>query len=469
MGGARRPFPPVPGGIFVPESALLTWQALRSRLQAIIPADSYDTWFNRLSVMDWEGGVLQLSAPNRYVKLWIESHYKNELLSAARTIQPETHTVELTVTSQVLRVPAASATPVSQVLNALPTPATREQSEPAPRLSPAYRLDGFVVGSHNRLAQAACLTVVETPATIYNPLLIHGDHGLGKTHLIQALSHALHERHPNLRVRVVSTEEFANAYVQAVQSRKIEAFRAEFRRCHALVVDDVQFLSGKEKTQDEFLHTFDTLRHLGRQIVLSSDVHPREIKNLDPRLAERFVSGLVARLAPPDFNTRVELIRTKALARRLTLAPALCEILASRVERSVRELEGVVCKLGALSAAECRAPDKEMVLLALRELGYLREGPLTLEDILATVVQRAGQDADEIRSARRHASLVRTRHIAMYLCKQLTSLSLGEIGRFFGNRDHSTVLHAVRKLTEDLKQDEDLHQEILTLRRMLGR
>ncbi|MBI3828431.1 MAG: chromosomal replication initiator protein DnaA, partial [Planctomycetes bacterium] len=399
-----------------------------------------------------------------------ERYYKSEILAAAQALQPETHTVELSVAAQ--KKTPEPVRKISQVLDDT-LPASVHAKPQAPRFEehrPSHhnRLDTFVVGN-NRLPFAACQTIVDAPASVYNPLVIHGDHGLGKSHLLQAVAHQLHERRPGQRVRFVSCEEFANTYLRALQDRKLDTFRADYRSCQALIVDDVQFLSGKEKTQEEFLHTFDVLRNQGRQIVLSSIAHPRDIKDLVPRLAERFVSGLVARLTPPDFTSRVDMLLSKAQSRRLNISREIAEVLAARVERSVRELEGAVCKLAALAAAELRAPDREMALLALRELGYLREGPLSLEEVLEAVLQRTNQDADEIRSSKRHASLVRTRHIAMYLAKHLTTHSLSEIGRYFGNRDHSTVLHAERKVSNDAKQDENLRLELQALRRILGR
>ncbi|MCW8128974.1 MAG: chromosomal replication initiator protein DnaA [Planctomycetota bacterium] len=450
----------------MPESVNATRHALLDSLRAHLPQDSFATWFQKVSVIEWENGVLKIAANNNYVKQWIESHYRNDVLAVARSIQPETHAVEVVFLPNLPSARSERPQALDEVISGSIARRGERSASETLKTHPTFRLSSFVAGATNRLAYDACASATASPGALYNPLLIHADHGLGKTHLLQGLAHALHEQ--RVKVRLVSCEEFANAYLRALQERKLDAFRADYRSCQALVVDDIQFLAGKEKTQDEMLHTFDALRNLGRQIALSSDVHPREIKNLDPRLAERFVSGLVVRIPPPDFATRVDLIRSKADSRRLAVTPALAEIVAARVERSVRELEGVVCKIGALSATEGKAPDKEMVVLALRELGYLREGPLSLDEILAAVVQRTNQSADEVRGSKRHASLVRTRHMAMYLCKQLTSFSLGEIGIYFGNRDHSTVLHAVRKVTEDLKKDEQLRLEVQTVRRGLG-
>jgi len=342
----------------------------------------------------------------------------------------------------------------------------------APRrvnLSPAMRLETFLVGRCNRVAHAAAHSVAETPSAVYNPLFIHGAHGLGKTHLLQGIGHLLKERVPALNVGYFSCEEFTNLYVYAVQNKRLDTFRAEFRGYDALLIDDVQFLGGKDKTQDEFLHTFDALRHSGKQVVVSADTAPRDIKRLDQKLVTRLQSGLVAVLEKPEARLRAELLREKSRLRGLSLAPDVAEAMAAQIDSNVRELEGAVCKLMALAAAEAKAPDRELALIALRELGYIRSGPLTLADILAAVTQRFGMSADEIRSGKRHASLVHARHVGMYLSKALTSQSIAEIGRFYGNRDHATVLHATQKLADLLKRDENLRLEIQSLRQVLGR
>lgn len=453
---------------------LATWNILRERLQTTIAKESFDTWFQHLQLVDWRNRKLRLLAPNRYVKHWIESHYRDELFAAAHAVLPDTEVIEVGAATES-EPGARAASPIGEIIEQkirLAAPAGHSPASVRPSVSrsgTAYRLDGFVVGACNRLAHSACQAVAENPSTIYNPLVLHGDHGLGKTHLLQGLAHALQDRATHQKVKTLSCEEFANLYVQAVRNRNLEQFRAEIRRCHALLIDDLQFLSGKEKTQDEFLHTFDALLNLGRQLVFTCNVHPRELPRLDERLKARLQSGLVARLAPPEFETRAEQLRAKARQRGMELSGSVVELLAMRVERSVRELEGTVCKLGALSAAEGRTPDTELAKVALRELGYLREGPLALDEVLEIVAQRFGQSPDEVRSPKRHAALVRSRHVAMYLAKQLTSHSLAEIGRYFGNRDHSTVLHAVRKVTEQMKREEDLRSEIQALRRSLGR
>jgi chromosomal replication initiator protein len=459
--------------------------SILENIRSTVSPECFRTWFKDLNVQSVENRALNLIAPNRYVKQWLESHYRKELLSAAASLVPEIASINITVRVNSRLAPDSSST-LAQVLNgALPASVRNGNSSNGTHahasstgshsnhrrtpLAANLRLETFLVGRCNRVAHAAAQSVAETPAAVYNPLFIHGAHGLGKTHLLQGIGHLLKERIPTLCVGYISCEEFTNAYVTGVQNKRLDAFRSEFRTYDALLIDDVQFLAGKDKTQEEFLHTFDSLRQSGRQVVLSADAAPRDIKRLDPKLVTRFQSGLVARLETPEVPLRTELLREKARVRGLNLAVDVAELMATHIESNVRELEGAICKLMALAAAEARPPDRELAIVSLRELGYIRSGPLTLADILAAVTQRFAVSADEIRSGKRHASLVHARHVGMYLSKALTSQSVAEIGRFYGNRDHATVLHATQKLSELLKRDENLKLEIQALRQVLGR
>ncbi len=454
------------GCYFVSEVRVATCEALRERLRATIPVESYNTWFKQLSLVECDGCSMRLSVPSRYVKHWIETHYQQELHAAAQSLSPEVTSVTLLVAeSTAVNRPQMLGEVLERVVS---RPARTESRTPATTVLP-FSLEQFIVGPNSRVAHAACTAIVDKPALLYNPLVLCGGHGLGKTHLLHALAREIQRRYPEMTVKLVPAEHFANVYLAALRDRKLDAFRLEYRRCNVLLVDDVHFLAGKEKTQDEFLFTFDALHQMGRQIVLTCDVPPRETKRLDERLRERFQSGLVANLDTPDLDTRVALVHAKAKARGLTLEAPAAELLAYRIEKSVRELEGAVCKLAALAAAEQRAPNHETALLALCELGYVREGPLTCDEIVAALSKRFGTSPDEVRSDRRHASLVRVRHLAMYMAKQLTRLSLSEIGQFFGNRDHSTVLHAIRKIERETLTRAEVREDLLALRRSLGR
>ncbi|MFH0939607.1 MAG: chromosomal replication initiator protein DnaA [Planctomycetota bacterium] len=457
--------------------------SILQNVRSAVSSECFRVWFKDLKVIGVEGSSLRMVASNRYIKQWIESHYRKELLKAVTTLMPEIKQVEVTVTASTRSV-VNSSQPLAQALdNALPAALRSSTMDCAatprhllttrgdlfPPLIFNYRLENFIVGKCNRIAYAAAQTIAETPATVYNPLFLHGAQGLGKTHLLQGIGQLLQDRPVHINFAYISCEEFTNQYVMAVQSKQLDAFRARYRSCGALLLDDVQFLSGREKTQEEFLHTFDALCHAHKQVVLCANCSPRDIKRLDSRLVTRFQSGLVARLDSPDAEMRMAVLRAKAKMRGLQLAAEVAEVLAAHIHTNIRELEGVVCKLMALSAAEARTPDRELAIVALRELGYLRSGPLLLQDILSAVSQHYSVTTDELRGNRRHASLVRVRHIAMYLSAQLCSQSITEIGRFYGNRDHATILHAVKKITELLKHDTNLKQELQPLRQILGR
>jgi chromosomal replication initiator protein len=467
----------------VPEIAADLGSSILQRLRAAVSPECFQTWFKDLRMAAVDGSTVRLSAPNRYVKFWLESHYKKEVLAAVISAVPDATHVELVL--QTVAPATDSSATLGSVLSSVSAP--RPQSpvvheKPVLRetvrmvqLSPRMRLETFAVGKSNRIAHAAAQSVAESPGTVYNPLFLHGAHGLGKTHLMHGIGHLLTERVPPATIVYISCEEFTNAYVSAVQAKRLDAFRARFRNCDALLVDDVQFLGGRERTQEEFLHTFDSLRSVHKQIVLCADVAPRDIKRLDPKLVTRFQTGLVARIDRPDLTLRTDLLREKAEARGLSLAEDVAELLATHIDSNVRELEGAICKLMALAAAESTeegrkaAPNRELAILSLRELGYLRSGPLSLQDILDATGQRYSVSADDLRSGKRFAALVHARHIGMYLSKTLTSQSVADIGRFYGNRDHATVLHAARKISDLMKRDENVRHEVQTLRQVLGR
>lgn len=476
------------GYIVVSEIAADIGNALQQHLKTVVSTDCYNTWFKELMVLGRSGTVLQMGAPNRYAKYWIESHYAPDVLRAAKVFQPDVTAVEILVLTQRTIPGVDPSSALSQVLTSTLPAAARATPAPAQNhgshngstrpardgfthtpLASRLRLESFVVGKCNRVALAAAQTVSESPAAVYNPLFIFGPHGLGKTHLLHGIGHLLHERIPPQNVIYAPCEEFTNHYVQAVQTRRLDAFRARYRSCDALLIDDVQFLAGKDRTQEEFQHTFDALREAQKQIVLTADCSPRDLKRIDPKLLTRFQSGLVARLEIPDPLARTTILSAKAKQRGLVLHADVAETLASHLGSNVRELEGAICKLMALAAAENQTPDRELAILTLRELGYLRSGPVTLQDILTAVSQHFTISADELRGDKRHAAVVHARHIGMYLSKQLTPKSVAEIGRFYGNRDHATVLHATRKLSGLLKRDEPLKLELEKLRQLLGR
>jgi chromosomal replication initiator protein len=320
--------------------------------------------------------------------------------------------------------------------------------EPDTRLNPRYSFDDFVIGASNRFAHAAANAVAEQPAKSYNPLFIYGGAGLGKTHLLHAIGHYVRKLYPRLNVRYVTTEQFTNEFINAIRDDSTTAFQRLYRMTDVLLVDDVQFLQSKERTQEEFFHTFNALHNAEKQIVLSSDRPPKQIGQLEERLRSRFEWGLITDIQPPDLETRIAILRKKAESDRLGVSDAVLEVIAAKVSSNIRELEGALIRVSAFASLQRLPADIEMADFVLKDLfPDGRDRIISVQDIIDEVAQYFSITAEELCSASRSRQLVNARQIAMYLTRELTDLSLPRIGRAFGNRDHSTVMHATQKIT----------------------
>jgi chromosomal replication initiator protein len=320
--------------------------------------------------------------------------------------------------------------------------------EPDTRLNPRYNFDDFVIGASNRFAHAAANAVAETPAKSYNPLFIYGGAGLGKTHLLHAIGHYVRKLYPRLKVRYVTTEQFTNEFINAIRDDSITAFQRTYRMTDVLLVDDVQFLQGKERTQEEFFHTFNALHNAEKQIVLSSDRPPKQIGQLEDRLRSRFEWGLMTDVQPPDLETRIAILRKKAESDHLGVSDAVLEVIATKVASNIRELEGALIRVSAFASLQRAPADVQMTEYVLKDLfPDGRDRVISVQDIIEEVARYFSISPEELCSASRSRQLVNARQIAMYLTRELTDLSLPRIGRAFGNRDHSTVMHATQKIT----------------------
>jgi chromosomal replication initiator protein len=329
------------------------------------------------------------------------------------------------------------------------TPRLRTQDfEPDTRLNPRYNFDDFVIGASNRFAHAAANAVAETPAKSYNPLFIYGGAGLGKTHLLHAIGHYARKLYPRLKVRYVTSEQFTNEFINAIRDDSITAFQRTYRMTDVLLVDDVQFLQGKERTQEEFFHTFNALHNAEKQIVLSSDRPPKQIGQLEDRLRSRFEWGLMTDVQPPDLETRIAILRKKAESDHLGVSDAVLEVIATKVASNIRELEGALIRVSAFASLQRAPADVQMTEYVLKDLfPDGRDRVISVQDIIEEVARYFSISPEELCSASRSRQLVNARQIAMYLTRELTDLSLPRIGRAFGNRDHSTVMHATQKIT----------------------
>ncbi|MEU1591854.1 chromosomal replication initiator protein DnaA [Streptomyces sp. NPDC005708] len=350
-------------------------------------------------------------------------------------------------------------------LAAQPAPATGP-GEPTARLNPKYLFDTFVIGASNRFAHAAAVAVAEAPAKAYNPLFIYGESGLGKTHLLHAIGHYARSLYPGTRVRYVSSEEFTNEFINSIRDGKADAFRKRYRDMDILLVDDIQFLAQKESTQEEFFHTFNTLHNANKQIVLSSDRPPKQLVTLEDRLRNRFEWGLITDVQPPELETRIAILRKKAVQEQLNAPPEVLEFIASRISRNIRELEGALIRVTAFASLNRQPVDLGLTEIVLKDLipgGEDAAPEITTTAIMAATADYFGLTVEDLCGTSRGRALVTARQIAMYLCRELTDLSLPKIGAQFGGRDHTTVMHADRKIRALMAERRSIYNQVTEL------
>ncbi|MFJ2743048.1 chromosomal replication initiator protein DnaA [Streptomyces sp. NPDC087440] len=360
-------------------------------------------------------------------------------------------------------LPASSGAPGPLAAQPAPAPGP---GEPHARLNPKYLFDTFVIGSSNRFAHAAAVAVAEAPAKAYNPLFIYGESGLGKTHLLHAIGHYARSLYPGTRVRYVSSEEFTNEFINSIRDGKGDAFRKRYRDVDILLVDDIQFLASKESTQEEFFHTFNTLHNANKQIVLSSDRPPKQLVTLEDRLRNRFEWGLTTDVQPPELETRIAILRKKAVQEQLNAPPEVLEFIASRISRNIRELEGALIRVTAFASLNRQPVDLGLTEQVLKDLipgGEDASPEITAPAIMSATADYFGLTVDDLCGSSRSRVLVTARQIAMYLCRELTDLSLPKIGAQFGGRDHTTVMHADRKIRALMAERRSIYNQVTEL------
>ena len=452
------------------------WSRILSALRESVRRERYETWFRKTALLELDGERAWIAVNNGFVRNWLQDYYRESIGSAIQSVLGSPRAIEILVdperVSPVARtlapadVPSPAATePEAPVTAPDPQAPPREEtpaaSAPTDRLlpgsdvvlNPHYRFDNFVVGPCNRFAHAACLGVGEKPGKTYNPLFIHGRVGLGKTHLLQSLCRAVLERTPGSRILYLSCETFVNHFILALENGDLDKFRAKYRNVDVIVVDDIHVLANKERTQEEFFHTFNTLYNAGSQIVLSSDSPPVEIPSLQERLVSRFSWGLVTEVETPCYETRVAILKRKSRERGRELTDEVARFVAEKIETNVRELEGAVNRLLGFSSLSGQDISLQLVRQCLSELFAQKRGLPSIEDIMGVVTQRFGVKPSDLQSRRRTNAIAFPRQIGMYLARKITRMSLEEIGGFFGGRDHSTVLYAVEKISRLSSED----------------
>ncbi|HVE92660.1 MAG TPA: chromosomal replication initiator protein DnaA [Actinomycetota bacterium] len=431
------------------------WQECLTVVRDRLSTAASRAWFEETHPLTMTDSVITLRAPHRFAKEWLEQRYSGVLQDAVSRAAGRPLHIEIVTPAGGVAVQAPAP---------LPAPVVQREPEAAPELSPQYSFENFVIGASNRFAHAAALAVAEAPASAYNPLFVYGGAGLGKTHLMHAIGRHTKQLYPHLKVEYVSSEKFMNDFINAIKSDRRLAFQQRYRESDLLLIDDIQFLENKETTQEEFFHTFNALHNANRQIVISSDRPPKKMATLEDRLRSRFEWGLITDIQPPDLETRVAILRRKAEDKRLSVPEDVLDYIASGVEDSVRELEGALIRVIAYASLN---GTQVTVQLAEEVLSHLFPSsgaePVRVDTIMAETAAYFGLGVDDLRSQNRSKSLVHARQIAMYLVRELTDLSLPKVGEMFGGRDHTTVLHAVKKIAAVIGEKRLVYHQIQDL------
>jgi len=425
------------------------WARLLESVSHKVPPAAFDSWLRPCRLLAVEGDHLRIGAPNPFSRDWLAQHHLDALQHAAQEVVGGHPRVTIVVDETAV----AESAPA-------PTPTRAGGTGTAEGLNPRYTFDAFVVGSSNQFAQAACQAVAELPSRAYNPLFIYGGVGLGKTHLLHAVGHQSVRLFPGMAVVYISSERFTNELINAIRYDRTAEFRARYRTIDLLLIDDIQFISGKERTQEEFFHTFNDLYESRKQIIVSSDCSPKEIPEIEERLRSRFEWGLIADIQPPDFETRVAILKKKAALERVRLTDDVAYLIASRIKSNIRELEGSLTRMIAFCALTGREMSVDLTQEVLGELWGEEEKIITIEQIQRKVCDLFGIRLSDLKAKTRTKAIAFPRQIAMYLARQLTHASLAEVGRAFGGKDHTTVLHAVDKVQTLLQEDPKLRRTI---------
>jgi chromosomal replication initiator protein len=432
------------------------WLSACEMLREEMPAVSYETWVSPLIPVKYSENTLLLQVESDFNKNILTSHYMPLIQNAFGQVMGSSCDVEILTKEEIS--------------GALNKPKTSGET-PQYLLNPKYTFDSFVIGNSNRFAHAACLAVAEAPAKAYNPLFLYGGVGLGKTHLMMAIGHFVRSLPSELNVHYVTSEDFTNQMINAIRTNDTESFRNKYRKVDVLLIDDIQFISGKERTQEEFFHTFNALYESNKQIIISSDRPPRDMEHLEERLKSRFEWGLTADIQPPDLETRIAILRKKADSENIQRVPdEVFEFVATKAENNIRELEGCLTRIMAYSKITKAPITLELVNEALKDIIKNNESKrATPERITTLVCDRFSISESDMFSKKRSHDISYPRQISMYLLRELTDLSLSAIGNFFGGRDHTTVLHAYRTISKEMADNNELRVMLADIRNQLNK
>ncbi|WP_026887755.1 chromosomal replication initiator protein DnaA [Clostridium beijerinckii] len=431
------------------------WDKTLDIIKSELSEVSFNTWIKSCEPLSISSNTLKISVPNSFTQDILDKRYKDLVANSIKAVCSKLYTIEFIIMSESYDKEENKSTSNQK------TKAIVVNDEMSSTLNPKYTFNSFVIGNSNRFAHAASLAVAESPAKAYNPLFIYGGVGLGKTHLMHAIGHYILDGNPNAKVVYVSSEKFTNELINAIKDDKNEEFRNKYRNVDILLIDDIQFIAGKERTQEEFFHTFNALHDANKQIILSSDRPPKEIPTLEDRLRSRFEWGLIADIQVPDFETRMAILKKKADVENLNVANEVMGYIATKIKSNIRELEGALIRIIAYSSLTNREVTVDLATEALKDIISKKQGKHVTIDLIQDVVSSYfNLRVEDLKSQRRTRNVAYPRQIAMYLSRKLTDMSLPKIGEEFGGRDHTTVIHAYEKISENLKTDDSLQNTV---------
>jgi chromosomal replication initiator protein len=429
------------------------WQNILSIINTKLSKPSFDTWFKATKIVSIDDHSIVISAPTTFAVEWLESRYTKLVATTVYEYLDKQVDVSFVIEK--------SAPPEQPPVYKEPQAPVQTEESISHMLNPKYTFDTFVIGSGNRFAHAASLAVAEAPARAYNPLFLYGGVGLGKTHLMHAIGHYILEHSPSSKVVYISSEKFTNEFINAIRDNRAESFRNKYRNIDILLIDDIQFIAGKESTQEEFFHTFNALHEERKQIIISSDRPPKEIPTLEERLRSRFEWGLITDIQPPDLETRIAILRKKAKAENLDIPNEAMMYIANQIDTNIRELEGALIRVVAYSSLINQDITTHLAAEALKDIiPSSRPKMITIQDIQQRVGEYFNLKMEDFKARKRTKAIAFPRQIAMYLSRELTDFSLPKIGDAFGGRDHTTVIHAHEKISQQIKNDQELNKVI---------
>ena len=435
------------------------WDQIVQQLENELSSHNFNTWINPIRYESIDKQILTVSVPNKFFSDWIKDNYKSKIEEKFRLLTKDTINLKINISNQKINIESKTKEPKKEQIS----PKTESVNN---TLNEKYTFESFVSGPSNQFAHAAALAVANNPATTYNPLFIYGGVGLGKTHIIHAIGNYIHKNNKNIKIAYYSSERFMNELINSLRYAKMEDFRNKFRSMDVLLIDDIQFIAGKERTQEEFFHTFNALYESHKQIIVTSDKFPKEIPGLEERLRSRFEWGLIADIQAPDVETKLAILKMKADQNNLRLPEDVAFFLANSITSNVRELEGYLVRIGAYASLTSTPIDMEMAKDILKDILVEQNRELTIEFIQKFVANHFNVKTADLKSAKRLKTLVLPRQVAMYISRKMTSASFPEIGNKFGGKDHSTIIHAIKKIEQ--KMEEDLQLKTTVERLMEG-